>query len=252
MTFLVLGGTSRSRELAVRLELAGIPVICALLGGDPAHLPSVPVEVVAEGFGGVQEMADFLTARRIRAVVDASHPFATDVTTEAFAATRLAGVPMARLLPSSWQAQGGAPGWRWVADHREARLVAEKLGADRPFLSVGRDDLADYTVWRDRFVLARVDELPSWPLPPRWEVIRGAEPLTYAADFALLSSRRIGVMVTRDTGGPLEEPKLQVAADLGIFVVMIRRPDSLANLRLLPTVDDAYAWVSRRWRPQDY
>lgn len=252
MTFLVLGGTAQSRELAVRLELAGIPVICALLGGDPAHLPSVPVEVIAEGFGGVQEMADFLTARRVRAVVDASHPFATDVTTEAFAATRLAGVPMARLLPSSWRAQGGAPGWRWVGDNREACLVADRLGADRPFLSLRRDDLADFTAWHDRFVLARVDELPPWPLPPRWEVIRAVEPLTYAAEFALLSSRRIGVMVTGDTGGPLEAPKLQVAADLGIFVVMIRRPALPAHLRLLQTVDAAYDWVARRWRPQDY
>lgn len=252
MTFLVLGGTDRSRDLAVRLELAGIPVVCALLGGDPEHLPQVPVEVVPGGFGGVQGMADFLAERRVRAVVDASHPFATAVTSEAFAATRLAGVPMARLLPPSWYAQGGAPGWRWVADHQEAREVAEKLGAARPFLSLGAEDLAVYTVWRDRFVLARVDELPRWRLPPRWEVIRATEPLTYAADFALLSTRRIGVMVTRDTGGPLADPKLQVAADLGIFVVMVRRPPTPANLRLLQTVDDAYAWVARRWRPQDY
>lgn len=252
MSFLVLGGTDASRDLAVRLQHAGIPVTCALLGADPRHVPLPPVEVLDGGFGGIEGMADFLTARKVRGVIDASHPFAADVARDALAATTAAGVPMARLLPPSWEAQGGSPQWRWAEDHPDALRIAATMGAVRPFLSVGRESLSVYTVWRDRFVLARVVELPRWRIPPRWEVIRSADAHAYAPEFALLTSRRIGMMVTRDTGGSLDEPKLRVAADLGIFVVMVRRPVLPEGLRVLQSVDDAYGWVSRRWRPQDF
>ena len=252
MSFLVLGGTPASRDLAVRLQHAGIPVTCALLGADPRHVPLPPVEVVGGGFGGIHGMVDFLTARRVRGVIDASHPFAADVARDALAATTAAGVPMARLVPPSWEAQGGSPQWRWADDHRDALRIAERMGADRPFLSVGRESLSIYTVWRDRFVLARVVEPPRWPLPPRWEVIRSAYAPSYAAEFALLTSRRIDTMVTRDIGGALDEPSLLVAEALGIFVVMVRRPALPAGLRVLQGVDDAFSWVARRWRPQDF
>ena len=197
-------------------------------------------------------MGDFLTVRKVRGVIDASHPFAADVARDALAATTAAGVPMARLLPPSWEAQGGSPQWRWAEDHTDALRIAERMGAVRPFLSVGRESLSVVTGWWVRFVLARVVELPRWRIPPRWEVIRSADAHAYAPEFALLTSRRIGMMVTRDTGGSLDEPKLLVAADLGIFVVMVRRPALPEGLRVLQSVDDACGWVARRWRPQDF
>ncbi|SDB95603.1 precorrin-6A/cobalt-precorrin-6A reductase [Raineyella antarctica] len=250
MTFLVLGGTTWSRELAVRLQLAGIPVVCGLLGSDDPH-PLLPVEVIRGGFGGVEGLAGFLQSRGIRGVVDASHPFATEAANEASAASAAAAVPIVRLAPPTWLAQGGSARWRWAEDDEHAKAIVEALGVVRPFLSVGSEALAAYLDWRDRYVLARVARLPRWKVPSRWEVIRSGEPHAYAAEFALLSSRRIGVMVTRDTGGPLDAPKLRVAEDLGIFVVMIARPPMVAGLRVLQDVDDAYGWVSRHWRPQD-
>ena len=251
MTFLVLGGTAMARELAVRLQHAGMPVVCALLGAEGGGGPRPPVEVVAGGFGGVEGTRKFLLARQVRAVVDATHPF-SGVTAGVLTAATTVGIPMVRLLAPSWAAQGGGPQWRWADDDAGAVRLATVLGAHRPFLNVGREPLRTYTVWADRYVLVRVPEVPAWPLPERWEVIRSLDGNAYASEFALLTSRRIGLMVTHDTGGSLAEPKLRVAADLGIFVVVVHRPAQPAGLRQFQTVPEAYGWVCRRWRPQDY
>ncbi len=250
--FLVLGCTRDAGDLATRLQLAGIPVICALLGPATRQAPVPPVEVLSGGFGGVEGFVRFLAERRVRGVVDARHPFAVGISPDALVATQAAGVSLVRLLPPAWEAQGPPPHWRWADDHVHARQITEGLGVDRPFLSVGGRSLASYTRWADRYVLARVAELPTWRVPERWEVIRSPETHAYSSEYALLANRRIGVMVTRDTGGPLSTPKLRAAADLGVFVVMVRRPASPAGLRAVQSVDDAYAWVARHWRPQDF
>lgn len=252
MTFLVLGGTPYARSLAVRLQETGIPVTYVLFGTDRARSLRPPVDVVLGGLGDVAGMTRHLLDHDVRGVVDATAPFDADVTPDAITATTAAGTPLVRLLPPSWEAQGGSPRWRWADDHPRARQAAQRLGTVRPFLSVGADDLASYLAWADRYVLARVPALPPRPLPDCWEVIRSRGPHSYPAESALLSSRRVDVMVTRDTGGPLGEAKLRVAQELGIFVVMVRRPAVPAGLRVVQSVDAAYAWVARRWRPQDY
>lgn len=250
--FLVLGGTRDASDLATRLQLVGVPVACALFGPATRHAPVPPVEVLSGGFGGAEGFVRFLTERRVGAVVDARYPFAVGISPDALVATQAAGVSLVRLLPPAWEAQGPPPHWRWADDHEHARRITEGLGVDRPFLSVGRRSLASYTRWGDRYVLARVVGLPDWQVPEAWEVIRSPETHAYSSEYALLSSRRIGVMVTRDTGGPLSTPKLRAAEDLGVFVVMVRRPSSPAGLRVVQSVDDAYAWVVRHWRPQDF
>jgi precorrin-6A/cobalt-precorrin-6A reductase len=53
-------------------------------------------------------------------------------------------------------------------------------------------------------------------------------------------------VVTKNSGGVMTQPKLQAAHDLGIDVVMIRRPALPTGVRTVGTVDDAEAWVLSR------
>lgn len=253
MTFLVLGDARPAQDLAMLLQEAGIPVICALFGDEHPRLPVPPIELIAGGFGGPEGLVAFLRERHVRGIVDASHPFAAEITRDAVTAARTVGVPLVRLLPPAWEAQRWPSAWRWVADEVAAKRAVGRLGGTRPFLSLGRESLRGFADWDDRYVLARVYAPPAWPVPARWEVIRSSgRPHTYPEELVLLSSRRIDVMVTQDTGGPLDEAKLRVAERLGIFVVMIRRPALPDGLRVVQTVDAARAWVARQWRPQDF
>src|SRR3954462_238946 len=95
---LILGGTGEARRLARALaDRPDVHVVSSLAGrvADPA-LP--PGEVRGGGFGGgaglggVSGLAGYLRARRIDAVVDATHPFAATMSAHAVAATDTVGV----------------------------------------------------------------------------------------------------------------------------------------------------------------
>ncbi|NUR17849.1 MAG: cobalt-precorrin-6A reductase, partial [Dermatophilaceae bacterium] len=113
----------------------------------------------------------------------------------------------------------------------------------RPFLTTGRQQLESFATWTDRYVLARVVDPPDWAVPAGWEVLRARGPYPYADERQLLESRRIDVLLTKDSGGALTEAKLAAAHDLAIPVVVVRRPAVPQGLRVVESVDEALADV---------
>lgn len=244
MTVLLLGGTGEARELAGRLTEAGVPVITSLAGAvSPRALP--PGEVRIGGFGGVAGLADYLREHRIARVVDATHPFADRISSHAATACQQLGTPLLRLSRPSWRARPDSWGWHWVADLAAARRAAEGLGR-RVFLSVGRQSAAEFTGWRERYVLLRVVEPPEIPVPDSWEVLAVRGPFDLAAERVLLLDRRIDVLVTKDSGGAHTAAKLDAAAELGIPVVIVARPADPPGVPTVDSVDAVLAWLSGR------
>ena len=236
MHVLVLGGTREARDLAARLVERGDSVVSSLAGRVSA--PALPVgEVRTGGFGGVEGLADHLGDRRYDVVVDATHPFAAQITGNAVAACARAGVPLVRLQRPGWTRHPLAGEFTWVDDVESARVAAEGLGV-RPFLTTGRQQLDTFAVWDDRYVLARVVDPPDWDVPASWEVLRARGPYPYAAERDLLESRAVDVLLTKDSGGALTEAKLGAAHDLGVPVVVVRRPPVPEGARVVETVGD--------------
>ncbi len=241
MTVLVLGGTGEARSLADRLASHGVPVISSLAG--VVSSPALPDgEVRVGGFGGVDGLVAFLRDRRVGRVVDATHPFAGQMTANAAAACALTGTPLLRLSRPGWEGHTDASGWHWVADLGEAKRVASELGG-RVFLSVGRGSLADFTDWDDRYVLVRVIDEPPAAVPASWEIVRGRGPFDVAAETDLMRSRGIDVLVTKNSGGQQTAAKLDAAAALGVAVVMVGRPSDPDGVETVSSVDAALAWV---------
>ena len=241
MTVLLLGGTGEARVLAGRLVDAGVPVVTSLAGTvSPGNPP--PGEIRIGGFGGVAGLIDHLRENPIAQVVDATHPFAARISAHAATACAQVGVPLVRLSRPSWRRRPDASTWHWVADMAAAKRAAEKLGR-RVFLSVGRRSAAEFTQWRDRYVLLRVVEEPETPVPDSWEVLAVRGPFDLAAERELLLDRRIDVMVTRDSGGSHTAAKLDAAAVLGTRVVVVARPADPPGVPLVQSVDAAMDWV---------
>ena len=159
MTILILGGTSEARELAAALVASGADVISSLAGR--VSRPALPAgRVRVGGFGGVDGLVDYLRAGKITAVVDATHPFAAQISANAAAATALAGVPLLRLERPGWRDHPQAGSWTWVADAAAARAAAE--AARRPFLTTGRQSLEAFLPWADRRAIVRVVDPPEF------------------------------------------------------------------------------------------
>ena len=237
MRVLVLGGTGEARDLAGRLVERGDSVVSSLAGRVSA--PALPVgEVRTGGFGGVDGLADHLVGRGYEVVVDATHPFAARITDNAVTACARVGVPLVRLQRPGWARHPLAAEFTWVDDVDAARVAAEGLGA-RPFLTTGRQQLDTFASWDDRYVLARVVDPPGWDVPASWEVLRARGPYPYAAERDLIESRAVDVLLTKDSGGALTEAKLTAAHDLGVPVVVVRRPAVPEGVRVVDSVDEA-------------
>jgi precorrin-6A/cobalt-precorrin-6A reductase len=238
---LILGGTAEARDLAGSAVAAGLPVISSLAGrvSNPA-LPVGPVRI--GGFGGPAGLAAFLAGHRIRAVVDATHPFAATISSSAVTACGSVGVPLLRLARSGWSGRPDALDWAWVDSVAAADRRAWTLG-QRAFLTTGRQTVADYASIAERYALVRMVEAPAAALSPPWELILDRGPYTVQGELDLMRSRRIDVLVTKDSGGAYTSAKLDAAAALAVPVVVVRRPavDGVDSVR---TATAALNWLA--------
>jgi precorrin-6A/cobalt-precorrin-6A reductase len=239
---LVLGGTAEARELAAALDERGIPVTSSLAGRvSRPRLPAGTVRI--GGFGGAEGLRRWLRAQQVRAVVDATHPFAQRISASAAAACGPEGIPLLRLERPGWSERPGDR-WIWVQDLRAAAGAIPSLGT-RVLLSTGRQGLPAFAADGRTWFLIRCVDPPDPPLPPRHELILDRGPYTLAGERALFERHRIDLLVTKDSGGSLTLAKLDVARERGLPVIVVRRPARERTLTV-HSVGDALAWVLGR------
>jgi precorrin-6A/cobalt-precorrin-6A reductase len=236
---LILGGTGEARRLATALVDRGVDVLSSLAGrvADPL-LP--PGEVRIGGFGGATGLTAWLQAHPVHSLVDATHPFAATMTASATEAAQATGVPLLRLQRPGWAAQPGDD-WRWVDSLGEA--AAAVAGFDAVFLTTGRLGLGTFAGLGGRCLVRSVDP-PTPPLPERTTVVRARGPFTVEEELALMREHGIRVVVTKDSGGSMTAAKLTAARELGLPVVLVRRPPVPPGVPTVATVDEALAWVA--------
>jgi precorrin-6A/cobalt-precorrin-6A reductase len=234
---LVLGGTGEARRLATALVEAGADVLSSLAGrvADPV-LP--PGRVRIGGFGGVEGLTQALA--EVDAVVDATHPFAAAMTANAAAAAAATGTPLLRLQRPGWTA-GPGDDWRWVASLEEA--AAAVAGREAVFLTTGRQGLAAFAGLTGAVLVRSVDP-PEPPLPPRTTVVLARGPFTVEEETALMREHAVDVLVTKDSGGAMTAAKLTAARDLGVPVVLVRRPPLPPEVPVAATVENALDWLA--------
>ena len=71
-------------------------------------------------------------------------------------------------------------------------------------------------------------------------------PFSVADERALMQEHGVDVVVTKDSGGALTEAKLTAARELGLPVVLVRRPPLPPGVATVATVEDAVTWLLAR------
>ena len=248
-TVLILGGSGEARELARRLAAAGVPglrVVSSLAGR--VSRPALPEgEVRVGGFGGVGGLAEWIAENSGSVVVDATHPFAATMSAHAVAACAQVPAPLLRVIRPPWTA-GAGDTWHEVGSEAEAAALLPSAGR-RAFVTTGRQGLGAYAGVDGMSLLIRCVDPPAaeTALPAGAEVVLARGPYDAAAELALMQEHGIDVLVTKNSGGALTAGKLTAARQLGIPVIMIRRPAPGEAALCCSSAQAAAQMVLRHW-----
>ncbi|MCT2594649.1 cobalt-precorrin-6A reductase [Streptomyces sp. N2-109] len=234
---LVLGGTTEGRRLAALLaEEPGVRVTSSV-AGRVARPGPVTGTVRSGGFGGPEGLARWLTAHRVTAVIDATHPFAAAITRNAAQACAATGTPLLVIRRPGWTA---GPGDRWLtaASLPEAAGLLHGLGR-RVLLTTGRQGVAAFAGLDQLWFLIRSVDPPEPPLPPHARLLADRGPYHLDGERALLREHSIDIVVTKDSGGTATAAKLTAAREAGLPVVIVVRPPLPEGVAAVPGVASA-------------
>jgi precorrin-6A/cobalt-precorrin-6A reductase len=237
---LILGGTTEASALAAACAAHGVTATLSYAGRTAAPAAQ-PVPVRIGGFGGVAGLTDYLRRERVTHLVDATHPFAAQMSGHAVAAAAAAGVPLLALTRPAWQAQAGD---RWTHVPDIAGAVAALDGpARRVMLALGRMHVAAFAARPQHHYLLRfVDRPDAPPALPHHDLVVDRGPFTLAGDRALIERHRIELIVAKNAGGSGAAAKLAAARALGLPVLLIDRP-VLPDRAEVHDIAAVFAWL---------
>ena len=243
---LILGGTTEARRLAEHLVgRADIEVVSSLAGRVAS--PRVPTgQVRVGGFAGATGLTEWIRAHGIRAVIDATHPFAATMSWNAAAAAAASHVPLLALRRTAW-APGEGGQWHEATSLEDAALMLPALGL-RHFLTIGRLDVSCFADVTGAWFLARSIDPPDEPTPPQMELLLDRGPYSLDTELALMRGRRIDTVITKNSGGEAMAAKLVGARQLGLPVIMVQRPAAPMGVLEVPDVLSAVDWVNSQIR----
>ncbi len=218
---LILGGTTEANALAKAVCEQGVNATYSYAGRVKNPRPQ-PLPTRVGGFGGADGLARYITENAVTHVVDATHPFAAQMSRNAAKACAQTGIALAALTRPAWQGDAGDT-WQHVADIPAA--VAALQGATRRvFLAVGRMHLQEFAAQPQHdYLLRLVDEPDSVPMP-KAQIVVARGPFTLDDDIALMQAHKTELVVSKNAGGTGARAKLDAARNLGLPVLMIDRP----------------------------
>jgi precorrin-6A/cobalt-precorrin-6A reductase len=241
---LILGGTTEAFALAKLIAGDDRFAATLSLAGRTSNPRPQPLPTRMGGFGGADGLAGFLGESAIDVVIDATHPYADQISANALAACGRIGVPLMSLARPAWQADA-RDRWHVV---RDADAAAAALGPTpcRVFLSLGRLDLHAFAPAPHHHYVARTIDPPQQTvLPPDIRFLQARGPFDREGETRLLRDEKIDVIVSKNSGGTATYAKIEAARDLGLPVVMIARPHKAAG-HVVHSAEEAVAWLERR------
>ena len=243
---LILGGTGDAAALAKACahDFPHLRTISSLAGRT--HRPALLAgETHIGGFGGAPGLETFLRQNAVHLVVDATHPFAAQMSRHAALACDRLGIARLQFTRPAWNAARGDR-WLEVRDMTAAATqVASVFAANdaRVFLSTGRQQLAAFEQLRNTWFLIRTVERLDSPVPlTHYEALIGRGPFSVDQERALLEQHRIDVLVSKNSGGDATYAKILAARSLSLPVIMLRRPAPPPG-PAVDTLGDAIAWL---------
>lgn len=218
---LLIGGTGEAVQInKVLSDQDGIFLITSLAGRTQKPTALLG-EVLPHGFSEHGGLEFFLKNRQIDLVIDASHPFAEEMSRKAFDLCYNNQIPLIRYDRLRWE----DPDDNWI-NVDNLQQAAEKISLyKRIFLTVGRQELKCFKDLKDKFFLIRsIEDIDFNPPSSNVQHVRSRGPFSENEELALMRDNQIDVVVSKNSGGAATFAKITAARVLSIPVVMVKRP----------------------------
>ncbi len=203
---LIIGGTSESVIIAQAIAESGRRVLVSLATDAPLELPELPAVFRRSGRLDRAELERMIDDRGVSAIIDAAHPYASEIKRNAKEAAERRSIPY-----FCWLRPGAVADKESVilaSDHEEAAKMAFSFGAPI-FLTIGSKNLRPYAEKApaaDIPIVARVLDHPDSLRAcldskiPRENIVMGRGPFSVEDNLRTIESFHIGVLVTKDSG----------------------------------------------------
>ncbi|QNP29866.1 cobalt-precorrin-6A reductase [Cylindrospermopsis curvispora] len=232
---LILGGTGDAIEITNKIN--HIPEIQAIASwAGRTRNPVMPPNVRIGGFGGVPGLVEYLREQKIDILIDATHPFADSISWNADRAAREVGIPRLLFHRPGWEKEAG-DNWIEVGNHREAAAILHNQSMShqvfknqinpikRVFLTIGRQEIAAFAHLERIWFLMRMIDPPAVDSKiPCGEILFNRGPFDLRDEREILTRYNIDAIVSKNSGGSATYPKIIAAREMGIPVVMVKRP----------------------------
>ena len=238
MKLLILGGTREANALASLLIERGYDVMTSLAGRTREPRPPIGQFRVG-GFGGVEGLAEHLMEEGFDALIDATHPFAQTITSNAIQAARLTNLPLMALWREPWARREGDD-WRMVATIMEA--AAALPSNSKPLIALGRQHVAPFLERTDlQLVLRSIEPISRIEGLPNVTAVRARPASESSEEARFMGDVGVTHVVSRNSGGAGAYAKIEAARMLGLPVIMIARAASPEAY--VGTIDEMVQWV---------
>lgn len=229
---LVFGGTTEGRILAERLaeRRIGVTVSVAtaygreLLPQENRYLHIISGRINAEGIERLLQQSP------CACVVDATHPYAAEVTKNIRQAAHNTATPYYRIIRQTMAEKNGVI----IADSIETAALWLNQTEGRVLLTTGSKNLVPFTAvagFPERFyvrVLPTVEAVESCHTLgfAKSHIIAMQGPFNRELNEAILKQFQIQILVTKEGGRPGGfQEKIEAAACLGLQAVVVGRPE---------------------------
>jgi precorrin-6A/cobalt-precorrin-6A reductase len=229
----LIGGTSESAILAKAIISFQIPCVVTVTTETARNLYSLNSTLLNIWVGFLEQniILPFIQKNNITAIVDASHPFAIEISKLAIATATQYNLPYLRYERSACETVDEEENILHLESF-ESLLSGEYLAEKRVMLTLGYRHLYPFQDWQKRSILF-IRILPSVVsleaafkagfTPDRIIAIR--PPISMELEKALWQQWNISLVVTKASGiAGGEVVKRKVAAELGIPLIIIDRP----------------------------
>jgi precorrin-6A/cobalt-precorrin-6A reductase len=235
MTLLLLGGTSDAKHLAQQLHQRSLAVTYSIAG--LVRQPELECKVVSGGFSQFGGLAKFIKAEGIDAILDATHPYADQMSCIAVQAARDCQIPVWQYCRSPWTPASG-DGWHEFEQWSELLpLLSRKRSI---FFTAGHlvQEFVDQLVIEQKtdkqIQLLRTAKKPKINMPASMTWIDDIGPFDINQERELMTKFSTDALVSKNSGGSATVAKIVVAWERNIPVFMLKRP-------VLPAVEQQFS-----------